>query len=106
MNLATRELELVYDDPQWSDVDPIPLAPHAAPPARPSVLAGRSNAGLIYCNSVFNSDVVAGAALGPKARNELDDQVNLVRQQRVEVDERGPREFRQPCESLTSRPVA
>lgn len=63
MNLATRELELVYDDPQMSDVDPVPLAPLPALAARESTLkapapGAKSGAtGRILCNSVFNTDV-------------------------------------------------
>jgi len=58
MNLATRELELVYDDPQMADVDPIPLAPQPKPALRTSTLVrNRTPTGLIYCNSIFNSDL-------------------------------------------------
>ena len=63
MNLATRELELIYDDPQMSDVDPVPLAPLPALAARESTLkapapGAKSGAtGRILCNSVFNTDV-------------------------------------------------
>ena len=76
MNLATRELELVYDDPQMSDVDPVPLAPRPVPLARASTLkatatstvaagvppSGESGVppaptGRIICNSVFNTDL-------------------------------------------------
>jgi hypothetical protein len=56
MNLASRELDLIYDDPQMSDVDPVPLAPQPKPSRRDSTLAANSNTGLIFCNSVFNSD--------------------------------------------------
>ena len=37
--------------------------------------------------AVGAADMLAGAALRPEARNDLDDQVDLVRQQRVEIDE-------------------
>lgn len=63
MNLATRELELIYDDPQMSDVDPVPLAPLPALAARETTLkpqapGAKSGAtGRILCNSVFNTDV-------------------------------------------------
>lgn len=68
MNLATRELELIYDDPQMSDVDPVPLAPHPAPLSRSSTLkalalstlAGDGTSALtgrIFCNSVFHTDL-------------------------------------------------
>jgi hypothetical protein len=73
MNLATRELELVYDDPQMSDVDPVPLAPRVTKPIeRSSTLlkkqstpasdsgienaASRQATGRIFCNSVFDTD--------------------------------------------------
>src|SRR6185369_5579846 len=39
MNVATRELRLIHDDPQMSDVDPVPIAPHRMPAARTSTLA-------------------------------------------------------------------
>jgi hypothetical protein len=79
MNLATRELELIYDDPQMSDVDPVPLAAQPLPlvrsstlrttgarTARPRVAEGSAPAdapdalpatGRIFCNSVFNTDL-------------------------------------------------
>jgi hypothetical protein len=57
MNLASRELQLVYDDPQMSDVDPIPLAARPRPMVRESTLARNRATGLIYCNSVFTTDV-------------------------------------------------
>lgn len=57
MNLATRELELVYDDPQMSDVDPVPLAPRPLPLTRSSTLKPSIATGRIVCNSVFNTDL-------------------------------------------------
>lgn len=57
MNLATRELELIYDDPQMSDVDPVPLAPRPSPLVRSSTLKPSTPTGRIVCNSVFNTDV-------------------------------------------------
>jgi HEAT repeat protein len=58
MNLATRELRLIYDDPQMSDVDPIALVPQPRPLPRASTLAtGGPDTGRILCNSVFNSDI-------------------------------------------------
>jgi hypothetical protein len=57
MNLATRELRLIYDDPQMSDVDPIPLQPQPEPMARESTLVRGGQTGLIYCNSVHRSDL-------------------------------------------------
>jgi hypothetical protein len=57
MNLATRERKLIYDDPQMADVDPIPLAPQPKPASRESTLARNRETGLIYCNSVFHSDL-------------------------------------------------
>lgn len=57
MNLSTRELELIYDDPGMSDVDPIPLAARSSPLVRSSTLATNKQTGLIVCNNVFNTDV-------------------------------------------------
>ena len=37
--------------------------------------------------AVGAADVPAGAALRPEARDDLDDEVDLVRQQRIEIDE-------------------
>jgi hypothetical protein len=56
LNVATRELELVYDDPQMSDVDPVPLAPQPVPLPRSATLATNRTTGRIFCNSVFNTD--------------------------------------------------
>jgi hypothetical protein len=58
MNLATRELRLIYNDPQMSDVDPIPLVPQPRPLPRASTLAADGpDTGRILCNSVFNTDI-------------------------------------------------
>jgi HEAT repeat protein len=62
MNLATRELESIYDDPRMSDVDPVPLAPSRALAARESTLKPPAPerpgpTGRILCNSVLNTDV-------------------------------------------------
>jgi hypothetical protein len=57
MNLATREMRLVYDDPQMADVDAVPLAPQPPPMARESTLGRSRGSGLIYCNSIYNSDL-------------------------------------------------
>lgn len=58
MNLATRELQLVYDDPKMSDVDPVPLEPRSRPPVLSSTRDPKpSSTGIIYCNSVFNTDL-------------------------------------------------
>ena len=57
LNLATRELELVYDDPQMSDVDPVALAPRPSPLTRSSTLKPSTATGRIVCNSVFNTDL-------------------------------------------------
>ncbi len=57
MNLATRQLELVYDDPAMAEVDPLPLVPRTPPAARESTLSRTAATGFIYCNSVFNSDL-------------------------------------------------
>ncbi|MBI5383613.1 MAG: PD40 domain-containing protein [Verrucomicrobia bacterium] len=57
LNLATREMQLVYDDPQMAEVDPVALVPRVKPAVRVSALAAQRDTGLIYCNSVFNSDL-------------------------------------------------
>ena len=68
MNLLTRELELIYDDPQMSDVDPVPVAARPLPIVRASTLKAPANhtsaavpapapSGRIFCNSVFNTDL-------------------------------------------------
>ncbi|MEW6158434.1 MAG: HEAT repeat domain-containing protein [Verrucomicrobiota bacterium] len=56
LDLASREMELVYDDPQMSDVDPVPLAPQELPLVPSSTLASGGATGRILCHSVFNSD--------------------------------------------------
>jgi hypothetical protein len=57
LNLVTRELIPVYQDSSLSAVDPAPIAPQPIPAARASTLADRpSNTGLVFCNSVFNTD--------------------------------------------------
>jgi len=40
-----------------SDVDPIPLTAHPRPAARANTLGRGAESGLIYCNSIFNSDL-------------------------------------------------
>ncbi len=58
LNLETREMRLVYDDPDMSDVDAIPIAPRPVPPVRPSVRPPTaSKTGFVFCQSVFNSDL-------------------------------------------------
>jgi HEAT repeat protein len=58
LNLVTRELTLVYDDPQMSEVDPLPLAAKPVSLARAgNTNPKRAETGLIYCNSVFNTDL-------------------------------------------------
>lgn len=57
-NLRTRESRPVYDDPALSDIEPVPLAPRPQPAVRRSAREPSASAnGLIYCNSVFNSDL-------------------------------------------------
>ena len=57
-DLASRRKILVYDDPQLSDIDPIPVAAHPRPPVLASQLGTKSGAlGRIYCASVFHSDL-------------------------------------------------
>lgn len=58
LNLRTRETRPIYDDPATSDIEPVPLVPRAAPALRrPAREPSGSPAGLVYCNSVFNSDL-------------------------------------------------
>jgi len=57
-HLPTRTLKLLYDDPDLSDIDPIPVASRTPPRAIPSVPHPKhQRTGFVYCNSVFNSDV-------------------------------------------------
>jgi putative hemolysin len=58
MNLATREMKLIYDDPQMADVEAVPLWSSERPLVRETTLAGVRPAatGRIFCNSVFNTD--------------------------------------------------
>ncbi|MCC6352894.1 MAG: HEAT repeat domain-containing protein [Verrucomicrobiae bacterium] len=57
-NLRTREARPVYDDPAASDIEPVPLVPRPSPaPRQPAREPSASTAGLVYCNSVFNSDL-------------------------------------------------
>ena len=57
-HLPTRTLKLLYDDPDLSDIDPIPVAPRTPPRVIPSARhAKHKRTGFVYCNSVFNSDV-------------------------------------------------
>jgi len=56
MHLATRDLELVYDDPRWPTWIRSRSCHAPDHPRRPSQLPkARSPSGRIYCNSVFNS---------------------------------------------------
>lgn len=58
LNLKTREVQLVYDDPAMSDVDPIAIDPQLQPELRASTLSTNgSKTGRILCNSVFNSNL-------------------------------------------------
>ena len=57
-HLPTREMRLVYDDPAFSCVHPVALAPRAVPHSVPSTLPNQpAETGRIYCNSVFHSDL-------------------------------------------------
>ncbi len=57
-DLASRRQVLVYDDPELSDVDPIPVFART-PPKVLSIAGdtGRHSTGRIYCVSVFHSDL-------------------------------------------------
>jgi HEAT repeat protein len=58
MNLVTRKMELIYDDPDFADVDPIPLQAHPRPLVRSSVRKSTgTDTGQVLCHSVFNSDL-------------------------------------------------
>ena len=57
-DLVSRRKVLVYDDPEMSEIDPVPVAPRQPPALMPSTVAGGSQStGRIYCVSVFNSDL-------------------------------------------------
>jgi hypothetical protein len=57
-HLPTRTMQLLYDDPELSDVQPVAIAPRPVPSAIPSMLAeNQQGTGRIYCNSVFTSDL-------------------------------------------------
>ena len=56
-NTATRRKVLVYDDPEMSDVDPVPVYSRPVPKILvPAITPGKAT-GRIYCVSVFNSDL-------------------------------------------------
>jgi len=57
-NLKTRELRLVYDDPEMSDVDALPVVARPVPPVVPTYAeVEKEKTGYVYCQSVFNSDL-------------------------------------------------
>ena len=57
-DLATRRKVLVYDDPQLSEIDPIPIVARRRPPVPATQLSAQPNRpGGVYCASVFNSDL-------------------------------------------------
>lgn len=56
MDLATREMTLIYDDPMWGDVDPIPLVPRPVPALAEPNLARSGKTAVVLCQSVFTSD--------------------------------------------------
>ena len=58
LNLKTRDMQLVYDDPQMSDVDAAAVVPRAPEPVLPSMRdPGNRETGFVFCQSVFNSDL-------------------------------------------------
>jgi hypothetical protein len=58
LNLQTRELSLIYDDPTMSDVDPIAIKRQSPPDLRASTLATNApRTGRILCNSILNSNL-------------------------------------------------
>ncbi len=57
-NLQTRELRLLYDDPELSDVDALPVVPKPAPMTIAVSDPPRNmDTGFVFCESVFNSDL-------------------------------------------------
>lgn len=57
LDMNTRELTLVYDDPAVSDVDPVVLAPRPVPPhTEPNVARDAAQTGTVLCMSAFDSD--------------------------------------------------
>lgn len=57
-HLPTREMRLLYDDPERSDVHPVAVAARPAPVSIPSMLPREHRGvGRVYCNSVFHSDL-------------------------------------------------
>ena len=57
-DLATRTKVLVYDDPTFSDIDPIPVVPRPLPKTlAPQAPPEAGPTGRIYCASVFRSDL-------------------------------------------------
>lgn len=56
LNVATRELKLIYNDPEIADVDPLPLTSQSSSVQHHSQLASQSTSGRVFCNSVFNTD--------------------------------------------------
>ncbi len=58
VDLATRRQQLVYDDPVVSDISPIPVWPRTLPPLPPSQRDPRGPpTGIVYCASVFHTDL-------------------------------------------------
>ena len=58
VNLETRALRLVYDDPELSDVDAVPLSARERPRVIPRMRPEPSEqTGFVFCQSVFNSDL-------------------------------------------------
>ena len=57
VDLDSRRTVPIYDDPQMSDVDPIPVFSRVKPRMLSSTLRPGKETGRIYCVSVFNSDL-------------------------------------------------
>ena len=58
LNLKTRDMQLVYDDPEMSDVDAVAVVPRAREPVLPSMRDPKNReTGFVFCQSVFNSDL-------------------------------------------------
>ena len=56
-NTTTRRKVLVYDDPEMSDIDPVPVYARPVPKTMRSVVKPGKATGRIYCVSAFNSDL-------------------------------------------------
>ncbi|MBT3199844.1 MAG: hypothetical protein HN350_08000 [Phycisphaerales bacterium] len=57
-HMPTRRMIPIYDDPNFSDVDPVPVVSRRLEPVLAPNVAGQSaQTGTIYCASVYNTDL-------------------------------------------------